>query len=209
MIKCSALRDVRKAVKPCGRNGKLEFDGFCCYEHQQDALKYSGTAYPVHVANYRRALENKALVGVFNDDLRFAFVSVQEAGRKHEREQFLHSCGAEYAGFVKVAWESVASVATQGTEQMHDSIQQARMAKAGAKRVRNQGMLASMMRSASADAEHYEPFEQFELEMPPMPSPNPAPTTRQRKDDVPVDVLLASHVPLPDADAEHDELMED
>lgn len=191
-MKCSGLREFKKTVKPCGQSARYEFDGFCSVEHQQDAQKYGGSAYSEHVETYKVMLKNKALYGLFNEELRLTFVSVLEAGRKHEREQFLKSVGAKYASFAKNAWQTVETVVKENSASLQNDIQEARNAKKTAKRVREtEPMLASIMRrSTSMDDEP----------LPEMSSPNPAPKAKSRIDTASVSGLRlarAVHTPLP------------
>jgi hypothetical protein len=187
-MKCSGLREFKKTVKPCGQNARYEFDGFCSIEHQQDAQKYCGSAYSEHVETYKMMLKNKALYSLFNDELRTTFVSVLEAGRKHEREQFLKSVGAKYAGFAKTAWQTVETVVKENNASLQNDIQQARNAKKTAKRVReNEPRLASIMRRSTSQDDDAPPE---------MSSPNPAPKSKCRFDTA--DILFrAVHTPLP------------
>lgn len=191
-MKCSGLREFKKAVKPCGQPARYEYDGFCSVEHQQDAQKYAGNAYTEHVDTYKVMVKNKALYGLWNEDLRITFSSVLEAGRKHEHEQFLKSVGSKYAGFAKLAWQTVEAVVKENNATLQSDIQEARSAKKNVKRVRETepGLASIMRRSTSVDDEI----------LPEMSSPNPAPKTKTRIDTASVSgvrLAQAVHTPLP------------
>lgn len=146
-MKCSALRDtVKRGTTPCGMLGKPEHEGFCSYEHHEQAKKYSGVAYDKHVASYKSFLGKKDLFRVFNEDLRPVFQSVLEAGKKHEREQILKTVGVDYANMAKSAWQTVDAVKTEVGKLLEPTVKEAREAVQSAKRMRQHTSLTDIIR---------------------------------------------------------------
>lgn len=157
-MKCSAVRDTNKnGIQPCGQLAKPELDGFCSYEHHEQAKKYAGIAYDKHVAHYKSFVGKKDLFCVFNDDLRPVFASVIEAGKKHEREQLLKTIGLEYANMAKSAWQTVDAVKNEVGQLLQPTVKEARDAVKNAKRERELGSLCDIVRRATDDDDSYQP----------------------------------------------------
>lgn len=151
-MKCSAVRDTNKnGFQLCGQLAKPELDGFCSYEHHEQAKKYAGTAYDKHVAHYKSFIGKKDLFRVFNEDLRPVFASVLEAGKKHEREQLLKTIGVEYASMAKSAWQTVDAVKNEVGQLLEPTVKEARDAVKSAKRVRELTSLTDIVRCATED----------------------------------------------------------
>lgn len=183
-MKCSALRDTQKrGFTPCSMNGKPEHDGFCSYEHHEQAKKYAGVAYDKHVSNYKSFLGKKDLFRIFNEDLRPVFQSVIEAGKKHEREQILKSVGVEYASMAKSAWQTVDNVKNEVGQLLEPTVREARDAVKNAKRVRQHTSLNDIVRKATDDEEDEPSYSMSGSPKKSRPPP-----------------LSPRHVPLPDDD---------
>lgn len=183
-MKCSAVRETNKnGIKLCGQLAKPELDGFCSYEHHEQAKKYAGVAYDAHVTHYKSFVGKKDLFRVFNDDLRPVFASVIEAGKKHEREQLLKTVGLEYASMAKSAWQTVDAVKNEVEQLLEPTVKEARDAVKSAKRVREHTALTDIVRRATED-EDYQPTCSMSA------SPKKSKTKQ----------LSPRHVPLPDDD---------
>lgn len=186
-MRCSALRETKQGIKPCGQLGKPEHDGFCSHEHHQQAKKYAGLAYDTHVANYVKFSGQKDLFRIYNDDLRPVFQSVIEAGKKHEREQLLKTIGVEYASMAKSAWQTVDAVKNEVGQLLEPTVREARSAVKNAKRVRQHTSLNDIVRSATDDEEEEPSYHMSGSPKKSRPPP-----------------LSPRHVPLPDASNDND-----
>lgn len=181
-MKCSAVRETNKnGIQPCGQLAKPELDGFCSYEHHEQAKKYAGSAYDKHVAHYKTFVGKKDLFRVFNEDLRPVFASVIEAGKKHEREQLLKTVGLEYATMAKSAWQTVDAVKNEVGQILQPTVKEAREAVKSAKRVRELTTLTDIVRRETEDEQ-------------PTCSMSASPKKSKTKQ------LSPRHVPLPDDD---------
>lgn len=197
-MKCSGARYYRKEAQPCCRVARPEFDGFCSATHQEQARKYAGNAYDIHVAKYRDALDDSELIDLFNEEYRPVFTSIIDAGKKHARQQFMSTTGVQYASMLQSAWETVGTVATQSIERMKTAVASARQAKKSVKRIRdNDARLSAIMRKSGSD--------DAEASASPA-SPNPAPKQKFRLEVGSAEAVeYARHQPLPDAFQDDDD----
>jgi len=125
-LKCSGVRHYKGKLDVCAKIGKLEMNGFCSLEHDNDAKKYAGVvAYDEHVANFKRVSINKSLTHVFNNRVRPVFGSIVMAGWKKEEEEFVQNASSSYMETAKSAWDSTkATVESDKAKQFSDSIKQ-------------------------------------------------------------------------------------
>jgi hypothetical protein len=111
-IKCSAIKQTANgSITECVVGGRIEYDWFCCMEHQVDAKKYAGEqAFNAHINRVSMVAKNKSLYHTYNSQIRPAFASILVAGKRKEEAEFIMSVGMEYTQQAKDAWAAAETV---------------------------------------------------------------------------------------------------
>jgi len=142
-IKCASIKQYANGtVKECSQNGRLEYDYFCCMEHQVDAKAYAGEeTYNAHINTVNTIAKKPSLYHTYNSQIRPAFASILFAGKRKEEAELLLSVGKNYTEQAKTAWAAAETVLnTVGANEIKTMADEVAVTQQNVKRKQTEGM---------------------------------------------------------------------
>lgn len=177
-LKCTGVRAGKGGkLAVCGRNGRWEFDGFCCAEHMDDGKRYAGKAYAPHVEKVQQVMRNKSLTSSYNDKIRPAFSSIIMAGKQKEAAEFVLNVGSDYVAQAREAWDdAAAAVSSEKATALDKDVREVAETRKNIKRKMKESAPASLLVSSQET-----PPASLELQDNPLYSPAASPAAKRVK----------------------------